>query len=161
LARKGHFVYESGHHGDTWLDLDLLISQPRRLRTLAAELAGRLAQLDPDLVCGPLEGGAFLGQWVAAELGTEFAYTNRAGLPAAFDITGRRAVVVDDAVNVGFATTAAAEALRAKECTVLGVGSVLVCAPAGLGVGSRLGVPQVFLEEVAVRVWPASECPLC
>ena len=26
--RKGHFKLESGHHGDTWLNLELLCVQP-------------------------------------------------------------------------------------------------------------------------------------
>ena len=28
-ARKGHFLLESGHHGDLWLDLELLCLRPR------------------------------------------------------------------------------------------------------------------------------------
>ena len=35
----GHFVYESGHHGDLWFDLDMLFVHPRRLQPSVAELA--------------------------------------------------------------------------------------------------------------------------
>src|SRR5262245_51691875 len=73
-ARAGHFRLESGHHGDLWLDLDTLFLRPRSLRPFAVELAARLSQHDVDAVCGPLVGGAFLAQIVAAELDVNFYY---------------------------------------------------------------------------------------
>lgn len=30
-ATRGHFRYESGHHGNLWLDLDALFVDPRRV----------------------------------------------------------------------------------------------------------------------------------
>ena len=50
-ARKGHFRLESGHHGDLWLDLELLCLRPQRIRPFAVELAKRLPAVDA--VCGP------------------------------------------------------------------------------------------------------------
>ena len=38
-AKSGHFLLESGHHGNFWLDLETLCYQPHRLRAMAAELA--------------------------------------------------------------------------------------------------------------------------
>ncbi|MGQ0841712.1 phosphoribosyltransferase family protein [Actinokineospora sp.] len=123
LVRRGHVVFESGHHGDTWLDLDLLITHPARLRDAAGLLAAKLAGTAADLVVGPLDGGAFLAQWVAAALGTRFAYTTRTvtadgtpryAVPPGLDVRGTRAVVVDDAINLGSATEATVRALT--EC---------------------------------------------
>jgi orotate phosphoribosyltransferase len=161
LIRRGHFVFESGHHGDTWLELDLLISRPDLVRPAAADLAALLDSYDATLVCGPLDGGAFLAQWVAGALGTSFAYTRPDGIPPALPVAGHRAIVVDDAINAGFATTAAVHALRAASCEVIALASAIVCAPAGLEVGPRLGLPQHFLEQVTTRLWPADKCPEC
>lgn len=161
LIRKGHFAFESGLHGDTWLELDLMIADPARMRTAAEQLAARLAGFEADVVVGPLEGGAFLGQWVAEILGTQFAYTTPDGLPPAFDVKGLRAIVVDDAINAGFATAATVDALRGAGCAVVALGSVFVCAPEGPQVGARFEIPQVFLEEIATNVWPAARCPVC
>jgi orotate phosphoribosyltransferase len=44
-ARKGHFLLESGHHGDFWLDLEALCYQPQRLRAMAGELAKAIFRL--------------------------------------------------------------------------------------------------------------------
>lgn len=166
LVRSGHFVFESGDHGDTWLALDELVSRPGELRREADELAGRLDGYGADLVCGPLEGGAFVAQWVAAALGTRFTYSRkeprrRYVTPAEVPVLGARVAVVDDAVNVGSATIATAHELSGRGAEVVVLGSLLACLPNGPRVGARLGVPQVYLTEVDSRVWPAAECPLC
>src|SRR5215475_3757318 len=74
-VRRGHFRYESGYHGEIWLDLDTLFLKPRLLTPFVQELAERLARRDVEVVVGPFAGGAFLAQMIAAELGTRFAYT--------------------------------------------------------------------------------------
>jgi orotate phosphoribosyltransferase len=56
-ARKGHFLLESGHRGDLWLDLESLCLHPHRVQIVAAELVEPLSKLmqsaDP-LLRGPL-----------------------------------------------------------------------------------------------------------
>jgi orotate phosphoribosyltransferase len=42
-ATRGHFLLESGHHGDLWLERDPLFLPPTRLERFAAELGRRLA----------------------------------------------------------------------------------------------------------------------
>jgi orotate phosphoribosyltransferase len=76
-ARRGHFLLESGHHGELWLDVDRLFIHPAALRPLVAQLAERLAAHRVDALCGPLTGGAFLAQMVAEQLGIPWAYANR------------------------------------------------------------------------------------
>jgi orotate phosphoribosyltransferase len=76
-ARKGHFLFESGHHGDLWLDLESLCLRPRRVQILADELADALSKLKVDAVCGPLVEGAFVGLMVALQLNVQFTYSER------------------------------------------------------------------------------------
>ena len=56
-SRKGHFRLESGHHGDLWLDLELLCLRPEPVQRTAAHLAARLAAHQVEVVCGPLIEG--------------------------------------------------------------------------------------------------------
>jgi len=58
--REGHFVFESGHHGQVWLDLELLLLHPERVQPLAEALADRLRGHQVTAVCGPLVEGAFV-----------------------------------------------------------------------------------------------------
>src|SRR3954470_7526477 len=66
-ARRGHFLLESGHHGELWLDLDALFAQPARVAPFVADLAERLSGCGAEVVCGPLVGGAFVAQAVAPQ----------------------------------------------------------------------------------------------
>ncbi len=74
-ARTGHFRLESGHHGDLWLELELLCFRTGPVRTLARELGRRVAQHDVEIICGPLVEGAFVALMVAEELGLPFTYS--------------------------------------------------------------------------------------
>src|SRR5579872_7211313 len=76
-SRMGHFLLESGHHGELWLDLELLCLKPELVRPAAVELAAQLKELDAECVCGPLVEGAFVGLMVAEELAIEFTYSER------------------------------------------------------------------------------------
>jgi orotate phosphoribosyltransferase len=80
--RKGHFRFESGHHGDTWLNLELLCLQPEPVEQLATVLADCLSEQRPDVVCGPLVEGAFVAMMVARRLKVPFTYTERIDLSA-------------------------------------------------------------------------------
>jgi orotate phosphoribosyltransferase len=113
----GHFRYESGHHGDLWLDLDSLFIDVRRMRDWAAALAQRAATCRPEIVCGALTGGAFVAQYLAAELGAGFVYAERLAaadgtvryrIPPSLRaaLPGRRVLLTDDAVNAGSALPA-------------------------------------------------------
>ena len=76
-ARRGHFRFESGHHGDLSLEIPPAYVDPKRLRRYAAELARPLAQHRVEAVCGPLVEGAFLAQMVAEEMGAEFYFAEQ------------------------------------------------------------------------------------
>jgi orotate phosphoribosyltransferase len=76
-VRKGHFSLESGHHGDTWLELARLCLHPGRVRRLAEQLGDRLVELRVEAVCGPLVEGAFVAFLVASHLGVPFIYADR------------------------------------------------------------------------------------
>ena len=59
-GRRGHFRFESGHHGDVWFDLETLCLNSREIRAFAGRLAAQLKKYQVDVVCGPLVEGAFV-----------------------------------------------------------------------------------------------------
>jgi hypothetical protein len=108
-VRPGHFILESGHHGNLWLDLDSLFLRPVRWMPFARELARRLSAQRVEAVVGPLVGGAFVAQVVAAELDLQFAFAERHAdangatyrIPDALheSLHGRSVAIVDDAIH--------------------------------------------------------------
>ncbi|MEM7021825.1 MAG: phosphoribosyltransferase family protein [Pseudomonadota bacterium] len=170
VATRGHFRYESGHHGDLWLDLDALLVDARAVQEWAALLAERV-EGRPQIVCGPLTGGAFLAQTLAASLHAEFVYALRMQIdhsiqyripdPLRSRLSGRRVVVADDAVNAGSAMVATAEDVKRCGADLVGFASLIVLGDAAKKVRAAHPVPLASLVKLERSLWPADECPLC
>jgi orotate phosphoribosyltransferase len=174
-GRRGHFRLESGHHGDWWFDLDALFLRPTRLRRFVAALAVRLGGLAVEAVCGPLVGGAFLAQAVAAELDVESYHTERVAtaegglypatyrLPEALRhrIGGRRVAIVDDAINAGSAVRATYLDLQASGATPAAVAALLVLGRRAARLADGWDVPLVGIAHLPNELWRPEACPLC
>lgn len=79
-GRKGHFLLESGHHGDLWFDLETLCLRPQLVQRISIELANALSGLGVDVVCGALVEGAFVGLLVALKLDVRGSFIRSASL---------------------------------------------------------------------------------
>lgn len=175
-ARRGHFRFESGHHGTLWLDLELLCVRPRRIRPLAVELARRLAGYAVEAVCGPLVEGAFVAQMVAEVMDLPFAYAQPApradhdGLyPVAYRIPpaqqpllgGKRVAIVNDVINAGSAVGGTFTDLQACGAQPVAIGALLVLGgwTAAFAAGQRLGLEA--LATLPNALWTPAACPLC
>jgi len=171
-ASRGHFRYESGHHGDLWLDLDALLIDARRLRQWATALATSAAACKPDVACGPLTGGAFVAQFVAAEIGIDFAFAERlvdgAGVPSyrigsshRAAVRNKRVLLVDDAVNAGSALLSTAADLVHCSAIVVGFASLIALGDAASRIATQSGVPFFTLASLERQMWLPEDCPLC
>ena len=171
-ATRGHFRYESGHHGDLWLDLEGLLVDARGVRDWAAELARRAAGCRPEIVCGPLTGGAFVAQFMAAELGAGFVHAERlmadAGAvryriapPLRAAVRDRRVLLADDAVNAGSALSATIADLRECGAELAGLASLLALGDAAARMTRQHGAPFFAILSLARALWRPEDCPLC
>lgn len=172
LRRTGHFLYESGHHGDTWLDLDRLFVDQRRLHHIAGELAARLRRHEVGVICGPLVGGALLGQWVAHHLDLPFVYAERLsaeGVAVRYRIpsdlgnvvSGHRVAIVDDAINAGSATLATRDEILRLGGTPTVAGAIFIREPGGIELLKASGLTIEHLVGVPFSIWEPDACPLC
>jgi orotate phosphoribosyltransferase len=169
---RGHFRYESGHHGDLWLDLDALFVDARRMRDWTAALAQRAACCRPELVCGPLTGGAFVAQYLASELSAGFVYAERLAatdgtvryrIPPALRtaLPGRRVLLADDAVNAGSALLSTSADLLACGAELAGFASLLTLGDAPARIAEQHSAPFVTLLSLDRSMWLADACALC
>lgn len=175
-AKRGHFLLESGHHGDFWLDLEALCYQPHRLRAMAAELAKAISHWKVDAVCAPLIEGAFVGLFVALDLNVDFTYSERfrrpwhEGLfpsgyriPAALreKVRGRRVAIVNDVINAGSAVCGTFEDLESCGANVVGISALLVLGTAIEEYSAAKAVPLISMAQAPNHLWVPTECPLC
>jgi orotate phosphoribosyltransferase len=174
-SRTGHFRLESGHHSELWLELDQLFARPAALRPFVTQLAGRVAIHGVDTVCGPLNGGAFLAELMALELGVEFAFaerivSQRVGLfpvdyrvPAELraGLHSKRVAVVDDAISLGSAVRATLADLETCQANPVVIGALLVMGGAAPEFAAARRLPLERLADLPLQSWLPSECPMC
>lgn len=174
-SHRGHFLLESGFHGDLWLDLDALFWRPAALTPLVQELAERVRYLEPDVVCGPLLGGALVAYRVAEMLDVPFLsaarqendrgalFSARYWLPPTMQprLNDLRVVVIDDVINAGSAVRSTVAALRASGSNPVGVAALLRLGDAVLTYADSECLPVESLTVRSNTVWPPQECPLC
>lgn len=175
-ARKGHFLLESGHHGDIWLDLESLCLQPRLVRTVSDELAEKLSDLEIDVVCGPLVEGAFVGLIVALKLNVLFTYSERFAkasvnsmFPASYRVPGllrdglrgKRVAIVNDVINAGSAVRGTFTDCQDSGASVVAIGALLVLGTAAQEFAASKNIPLRAIATVPNNLWTKSECPLC
>lgn len=172
LVSRGHFRYESGHHGDLWLDLDRLFVDPKRTHRWAITLAQQTTACQPEIVCGPLTGGAFLAQWLAAEMGTKFVFAERivaSGGGVSYRVpeslrpvlAGQRVLLVDDAINAGSAVRATLADLQACNSKLVGVACLLTLGQAASQIAQQHGAQFFTLAWLERGIWLPEVCPLC
>lgn len=175
-SRSGHFKYESGHHGDTWLDLETICSSPAALRPYVTELSSRIDVYRPEIVCGPLIEGALLALLVAAEMRRTFVYALRDAPkdddrlytveyripePLREAVRGQRVVIVNDVISAGSAVRGAYEDLSSLQADVVVVASLVVLGEAFAGFAREHRLPVIGLLQRPHQVWEPSRCPLC
>jgi orotate phosphoribosyltransferase len=171
FVRRGHFVYESGDHGDTWLELEVLHWEPPRMRRATGAFAGGLRKYNPEVICSPLIGGALVGQLLADALGVGFVYAERHGragnvryaIPAGARalINGKRVVIVDDVINAGSASLATLEDVRACGGAAVAVAALMIRAAARSSLAAKAGIPVESVLALDWNIWKSAECPVC
>lgn len=174
--RQGHFQFESGHHGELWLELETLCLHSREVQVFAAQLAARLGEYKVEAVCGPLVEGAFIALLVSLELGCDFVYAERfvntahEGLypieyllpkPLRAAVEGKRVAIINDVISAGSAVRGAFSDLQSASADIVAIGALL-----GLGdsIGKFATEHQVALEllyQMPHNLWVPAQCPLC
>src|SRR6202000_711496 len=167
-ARQGHFLLESGHHGDLWLDLERLCLQPQRAQALAARLIAPLSGLQLDAVCGPLVEGAFIAILVALQLEAQFLFSERfvrstadglfpAGyrVPAALreGLRGKRVAIVNDVTNAGSAVKGTFADLEECGANIVAISSLLVLGSAAADFAASRNVLLHTLATLPNNLW--------
>jgi len=173
--REGHFVFESGHHGQVWLDLELLLLHPERVQPLAEVLADRLRH-QVAAVCGPLVEGAFVGLMVASSLRLPFSYSQpvrdhqAAGLfpmsypipkPLEPELRDKRVAIVNDVINAGSAVRGTLVALKQCGAQPVAIATLAVYGHAASELAATHGVALETLASFPSLIWEPSACPLC
>jgi orotate phosphoribosyltransferase len=164
--KKGHFLYASGKHGDTYVEKFNLLRNPAATSEVCQHFADRFRDERIDVVVGPTTGGILLAFETARQLGIAAAYAERKGdgesgreirRETTFE-PGSRVLVVDDILTTGGSVRETLAALEEYPVEVVAVG-VLVDRSAGATTFGN--VPLVPIVSRKFDAWDADTCPLC
>jgi orotate phosphoribosyltransferase len=161
--KKGHFLFSSGLHGDTYVEKFDLLRNPRATEQICGGFVRAFAGAGVAVVAGPTTGGILLAFETARQLGVAAAYAEREGETGrafrrgtTFD-PGARVLVVDDILTTGGSVRETLAALAIHDVIVVGIG-VLWDRSGGK---VDFGVPLVALNAEEIAAYPPDECPLC
>jgi orotate phosphoribosyltransferase len=174
-AQTGHVVHESGYHSDEWWDLERLCHRPAALLPFVSELAARVRQYEPDVICGALVEGAFVALLTACELHCDFAYALRSGgdpkqlfsvsyrLPEVLraGVEGKRVVIANDVISAGSAVRGAMADVEQWGGSVVAVASLVLLGDTFARYCEARRLPLVSLFRQELHMWMPDACPLC
>jgi orotate phosphoribosyltransferase len=151
--------------------LERLFVSAKQMEDWVQSLATQASSCCPQVVCGPLTGGAFVAQLLAATLQADFVYTERHvtetgvhySLPNALkEVTHRRRILItDDAINAGSALLATRAELLKQGADIVGYASLLLLSKAVPQIAQEQGVPLYSLLSLESNLWEPNTCPLC
>ena len=166
--QNGHFELESGFHASMWMDLETLFLDVARMEPVAADLASRVVRHQPEIICGPLVEGAFLGLFVARGLRIPFTYTERSAayvynLPPVLRqrVRGKRVAIINDVISAGSAVGGTAHSLDDAGAHIVAIGALLVLGDWTRRFAAERNIAVEALEESKYEMWKPGECPLC
>ena len=141
--------------------------------------AGRIAELlrpyQPQVLCGPLIGGALLGQLVALTAGLSLVYTERTAwspgalwsaryelaVPFRNLVRGQRIAIVDDVINAGSALRATVAAVQQARGEVVAAAALLRLGDTVLPYAQEQALALHTLAVEPGNTWPPDRCPSC
>ncbi len=161
--KKGHFLYSSGLHGDTYVEKFDLLRNPRATEQICTGFVRAFADAGVEVVVGPTTGGILIAFETARQMGVLAAYAEREGESGRAIrrgttlAPGTRVLLVDDILTTGGSVRETLAALEPYEVEVVGIG-VLWDRSGGK---VDFGVPLVALHAEAIAAYPPDSCPLC
>ena len=171
--RKGHFVFTSGRHSDTYVNKDALFAHPRELSQLTKEFAQHFKDMQIDVVVGPAVAAAILAQWTAFHLSemnnrTVYAgYADKDGnggfiIKRGYDklIRDKRVLVVEDLTTTGGSVKKVVEVARALGGNI--IGAAVLCNRGNVKAVDVGNPDELFsLVTLSLESWDAAACDLC
>ena len=159
---EGHFLLASGYHSAVYLEKFQVLQFPPMVEKLCAEIAGRFAHAEVEVVIGPTTGGVILAYEVAKHLGVRGIFAERGDdgqgrvLRRGFEIKeGENVLLVDDILTTGGSVRDTMQVVEGYQGNLVGIG-VLADRSGGT---VEFGVPLEALLRLNVEKFAPDALP--
>ena len=159
---NGHFCLTSGLHSDTYFQCAKLYQYPPVVKTLAAELAKKLKEIEFDTVVSPAIGAIIFGYEVAAAADKRNLFVERKDgemqLRRGYKLKeGERVLIVEDVITTARTIFETIEALKPFKIEVAGVACIVDRSAGKLKDKFEI----TSLLQVEPITYEPENCPLC
>lgn len=159
---NGHFCLTSGLHSDTYFQCAKLYQYPPVVKTLAAELAKKLKEIEFDTVVSPAIGAIIFGYEVAAAADKRNLFVERKDgemqLRRGYKLKeGERVLIVEDVITTARTIFETIEALKPFKIEVSGVACIVDRSAGKLK--DKLEITSLL--QVEPITYEPENCPLC
>ncbi len=159
---NGHFCLTSGLHSDTYFQCAKLYQYPPVVKTLAAELAKKLKEIEFDTVVSPAIGAIIFGYEVAAAADKRNLFVERKDgemqLRRGYKLKeGERVLIVEDVITTARTIFETIEALKPFKIEVAGVACIVDRSAGKLK--DKLEITSLL--QVEPITYEPENCPLC
>lgn len=159
---EGHFLLTSGRHSEKYLQCAKIFKDTNLSSLLCKELAERMGENKPDIVCGPAIGAILMSYEVSRHFNVPNIFAERENgemtFRRGFQIEkGQRVLIVEDVVTTGGSVKEVIKLVQNAGGTVCSVGSIVD----RTGGQIPFGVPFYSILSMCVESYEPKHCPLC
>jgi orotate phosphoribosyltransferase len=157
---EGHFLLSSGKHSDKYCQCAKLLMYPDKAEEVLKVVAGKLKDIEFDLIVGPAMGGIIVAYELGRQLGKPAIFTERVEgymkLRRGFEIKkGQKILIAEDVVTTAKSSLEVAEVLKQYGGEVVGIACI-----ADRSV-SAVELPIYSAVRLNIEAYDKEACPLC
>lgn len=160
---KGHFVFTSGLHSDTYIQCAKVLQHPDYTELLVHNITSAFENDEIDLVIGPAIGGIIVAYEAGRQLRIPALFTerehNKMTPRRGFQIPdGARVLVAEDVVTTGGSVREVIEVVETNGGIVAGVGVLIDRSGGKVDFGVKM---KAVITLDNLRTFNPKDCPLC
>jgi orotate phosphoribosyltransferase len=174
IITDDHFVYTSGMHGSVYINKDAVYPYTEKVSQIGDMFAEKCADLDIEVVVGPMIGGIILSQWTAYHLSKrkkrdvlsvyteKDAESNQVFGRRGYDkfVKAKNVLIVEDLTNTGGSVKKVVDTVRAAGGNVMQVAVMVNRNPEKVN-EAFMQAPFFSLGEFPAEAFDEADCPFC
>jgi orotate phosphoribosyltransferase len=159
---EGHFLLSSGRHSDRYCQCAKLLQYPDKAEKVVKIIAGKLKDVDFDIVVGPAMGGIVVAYELARQVGKPGIFAERVDGEMAFrrgfEIKqGQKVIISEDVVTTGKSSLEVAKIIEDMGGIVVG----LACIVDRRAEGVNFPYPIYSAVKLEIKSYEKDVCPMC
>lgn len=159
---EGHFLLSSGRHSDRYCQCAKLLQYPNKAEEVLKVVAGKLTNIDFDIIVGPAMGGVVVSYELARQTGKPGIFAERQDgnmtFRRGFEINkGQKVIISEDVITTGKSSLEVAEIIKNLGGEVVGICCIVDRRDSEV----QLPYPVYSAVKLDIKSYDKENCPMC